>query len=63
MPASNSGKFEIGRGSKEVQAWTPKVIRMSEETRQAFAELAMVRSWDDLRDLCEQQRIKRERGR
>jgi hypothetical protein len=59
MALNTSGKFQIGR---EVEAWRPKTMILSEATKEAIAELNSVKSWADLRDLCEQQRIKRERG-
>lgn len=60
MMSTGSGKFHV-RG--EIELWRPKVMVLSEETKQAIAELNAVRSWADLRDLCEKQRIKRESGR
>jgi hypothetical protein len=62
MSENSSGKFQIGGRSGEVEAWRPKVMVISEETKQALAELNSVRNWAEFRELCEQQRIKRERG-
>lgn len=59
MPASRMARGESVR--EAVEPWRPKVLRLSEETKQALLLLESIHSWGDLVRVCNEQQGKREK--
>lgn len=53
---------KVGRGESPremLEPWRPKVLRMSEETKAAIAELESISTWADFVRVCQEQEAKR----